>query len=307
MRKVYKSFLKAALLLVTVAVALNFAGCSKQGETMKKIKESGKLVLGTSADYAPYEFHKIIDGQDTIVGFDIDIAREIAKDLGVELVINEYSFDSLLQALNSGKIDIVISGMNPSPERAKSVDFSDIYYTAQHAVMVRAEDKDKIKTIDDLKGKKVGAQLTTTQEDIVKEKMPDSTLVSLKTIPNLVLELMNKKVDAIVVELPVAKGYVKNNSGLAISDIDVNEDISEEESGNAVAVRKNNKDLVEQINKTIARIQKDGTLDKYIAQANEMNEIQDEADSEENAEANENADTEAVNTEENTTNKDTAE
>lgn len=239
----------------------------KQESTLERIRRTGKIVVGTSADYAPYEFHTLIDGKDTIVGFDIEIAKEIAKDLGVELEIQDMNFDGLLQALNSDKVDFVIAGMTPNEERKKSVDFTDIYYTAQQGVMVRAEDKDKYKTIEDLKGKKVGAQAATIQEEIVKEQMPDSQLITLTKIPDLVMELLNKKVEAIVVELPVAKGYVKNNDKLAISDIEVQDDTG----GSAIAVKKGNQDLVELMNKTLKRLMEDGSIDRFVAEANEMN------------------------------------
>jgi len=239
-------------------------------DTLTRVKEAGKIIVGTSADYAPYEFHTLIDGKDTIVGFDIEIAKEIAKDLGVELEIQDMGFDGLLQALNSDKVDFVIAGMTPDDERKKSVDFTDIYYTAQQGVMVRAEDKDKYKTIEDLKGKKVGAQSTTIQEGIVKEQMPESQLISLTKIPDLVMELLNKKVEAIVVELPVAKGYVNNNDKLAISDIQVQDDTG----GSAIAVKKGNQALVEQMNKTLKRLQEDGSIDRFVAEANEMNVIE---------------------------------
>ncbi len=236
---------------------------------LDKIKKAGKIVVGTSADYAPYEFHTIIDGKDTIVGFDIKIAEEIAKDLGVKLEIQDLGFDGLLQALNADKVDFVIAGMTPDEERKKSVDFTNIYYYAKQGVMVRAADKDKYKTIADLKGKKVGAQLTTIQEDIVKEQMKESKLVSLTKIPDLVMELKNKKVEAIVVELPVANGYVKNNGDLVVADIKVEEDTG----GSAVAAKKGNSELVEAMNKTLDRLIKDGSVDKFVTEANELNVV----------------------------------
>lgn len=82
-----------------------------------------KLTMGTSADFPPYEFHKVVDGKDTIVGFDIDIAKEIAADMGAELVIKDLPFDSLLNELSSGRVDIVISGLSPTEERKKLLTF----------------------------------------------------------------------------------------------------------------------------------------------------------------------------------------
>lgn len=259
-------FKKVFCLFIVTAIGISIAGCGET-KTMSKIEKSGKLVVGTSADYAPYEYRALVDGKDTIVGIDISIVQEIAKDLGVQLDIVDMGFDGLLAALNTDKVDIVIAGMNPDEERRKSVDFSKIYYEAKQGVIVRAEDKDTIKSIADLSGKKVGAQLGTTQEGIAKEQMKDSSLVSLGKIPDLVMELKNKKIDALVVELPVANGYIKNNNDLALSGIKV----EEESGGSAIAVKKGNSDLVKLIDKSLDRLMADGSIDKFVLEANEQN------------------------------------
>lgn len=262
-----KGILKKIFCLVIVAViGISIAGCGS-GATMKRIEKTGKLVVGTSGDYAPYEYHALVNGKDTIIGIDMSIAKELAKDMGVELQIVDTDFNGLLTSLNTNKVDIVIAGMNPDPERSKAVDFSKIYYEAKQGVMVRAEDKDKIKSIADLDGKKVGAQLGTTQEKIVKEQIKGADLISLGKIPDLVMELKNKKIDALVVELPVANGYVKNNNDLALTDIAVKDDTG----GSAIAIKKGNTNLVEQVNKTLDRLMKDGTIDKFVQEANEKN------------------------------------
>ncbi len=267
MRNIAKKL--AALMLVAVTL-FSLAGCGGTTDALSRVKKAGKLVVGTSADYAPYEFHKMIDGKDTIIGFDIEIAKEIAKDLGVTLEIQDMGFDGLLQALNAGKVDFVISGMTPTDERKKAVDFSKVYYVAKQGVIIRTESKDAIKTIADLKGLSVGAQLTSIQEGIVKDQMPDAKLVSLGKIPDLILELKNKKVDALVVELPVANGYVANNPDLMISDIAVGED----DGGSAIAVQKGNTTLVDAMNKTLDRLMADGSIDKFVSEANVANEAQ---------------------------------
>jgi arginine/lysine/histidine transporter system substrate-binding protein len=230
--------------------------------------KAGKIVLGTSADYAPYEFHKSINGKDTIVGFDIEIAKAIAKDLGVELEIKDMKFDGLLAALQAGNIDFVLSGMTPNEERAKSVDFSKIYYTAEQAVVVRAEDKDKFKTMDDLKTLKIGVQKSTIQEKLAQDQLPNAQLKALGKIPDLVLELKNKKVDALIAEAPVAKGYVKNNNDLAVSAVTPKTD----DNGSAVAIKKGNTFLLEQVNKSLDKLIAEKKIDQFVTEANELNE-----------------------------------
>ena len=131
---------KIALTGLISMMAFGFVGCGNNAEkaennnVLNSIKESGKLVVGLSADYAPYEFHVIEDGQDKIVGFDVSLAEEIADELDVELEIKEMDFDALITALPAGKIDLIISGMNPTEKRKKAVDFSEIYYTANHGI-----------------------------------------------------------------------------------------------------------------------------------------------------------------------------
>ena len=132
-----------AALMVIFPVVAGGAKDSKAVSSLEKIKASGKIILGTSADYPPYEFHALVDGKDTIVGFDIELAKEIAKDLGVELEIKDMSFDGLLAALVSGNVDMVISGMTPTEERRQNVDFSEIYYQAVHGAVIRVADEAK--------------------------------------------------------------------------------------------------------------------------------------------------------------------
>ena len=262
-KKILVSGLVSIMALGLVSCGTNDKGSESVLETKK---EKGKVVVGLSADYAPYEFHIIENGQDKIVGFDVNLAEEIAKDLGVELEIKEMEFDSLITALPAGKVDLVISGMNPTEKRAETVDFSEIYYTSQHGILVRAEDADKYKNFEDLNGKKVGAQLGSTQAELAGELIKDADLQLLSNVNNLIIELKTGKVDAIVMELPVAQLAVQNNPELAVG-----EEVYEEESGgNAVAIKKGNEDLVEEVNKVIEKLTSDGTMDKFIQEAIEL-------------------------------------
>lgn len=254
-----------SLLLVAV-LAFAFAGCNASEKRLSKIKEAGKIILGTSADYPPYEFIANVDGKEEIVGFDIEIAKEIAKDLGVTLEIMNMDFDGLLDALKAGNIDFVISGMTPREDRKEQVDFSMNYYTAEQAVVIRTEDADKYKKIEDLKGKTIGAQKGAIQETIASEQIENANIIALKKIPDLVMELKSKKIEALVVEAPVAKGYVNNNKDIIISDIGVVDDTG----AAAIAIKKGNEDLVGEINKTLERLIADKTIDKLVAEANEM-------------------------------------
>ena len=271
---------KVISIMLILTMLLTFAACGakttgvaattdeqKTATKIEQIKAKGKLVLGTSADYPPYEFHKAINGKDEIVGFDIEIAKAIAKDLGVELEIKDMKFDGLLAALVVDDIDFIVAGMVPKEERKKSVDFSMQYYQAEQNVLVRAEDAGKITSIESLKGLKVGAQKSTVQEDLAKEKTQASEVKSLSKITDLVLELQNGKIDAVVLVGPVANAYAKQNPKLAVSGISLGS-----EEGVAVAVNKGTADLLEAINKSLDTMIKAGTIDKYIQEATTLSE-----------------------------------
>lgn len=268
LKKVLASCLALAMTFSIVACgSKEDKGTSSESKTaITEIKDKGELVVGLSADYAPYEFYTMVDGKKTIVGFDVEIAKEVAKDLGVKLTFKEMKFDALLTALPAGQIDMIISGMNPDEERAKVMDFSDIYYTAQHGVLVNKKDLDKYKSVEELKSAKVGAQMGSTQADIVKEKIKAEKPTLLANVNNLILELKSGKIDALVTEKPVAEMAIKNNNELALSKIE----FKDETGGNAVAVQKGEKELVEQVNKTIKRLKDSGDLDKFIVEANDL-------------------------------------
>jgi arginine/lysine/histidine transporter system substrate-binding protein len=254
-------FSKLVALLLTVVLTVGLSACGKKETTIDKIKKSGKIVLGTSPDYPPYEF---INSKKEIVGFDIEIAKQIAKDLGVKLEIKDMEFKGLLAALQAGSVDFVLAGMTPDEDRKKSVDFSQVYYTAVQTIVVRAEDKDKIKTTDDLKGKKLGVQKGTIQEDIAKEQVAGAEAKALGKITDLVLAVKSKNLDAAIIEGPVAKAYVNANKDLVISEIK----LKVEEAGSAVALKKGNEELVKSIDKTLDKLIKDKTIENWVTDAN---------------------------------------
>lgn len=251
----------------TQAVQQKPAEEQKAAGKIDEIKAKGKIVLGTAADYPPYEFHKEINGQDNIVGFDIDIAKAIAADLGVELEIKDMKFDGLLAALVAEDIDFIVAGMVPTEERKQSVDFSNSYYQAEQKMLVKAENVDKVKTVDDLKGKVIGAQKSTIQEEIAKTKIEASEVKALSKITDLVLELQNDKVYGVVLVGPVADAYAKQNPAVAVPGISFGR-----EDGVAIAINKGNEDLVTAINTTLDKLMKDGSIDKFIGDATILSE-----------------------------------
>jgi len=237
-----------------------------QSAALDKIKKSGKLVLGTSADYPPYEFHKSVNGKDEIVGFDIEIAKQIAKDLGVTLEVKDIKFDGLLAALDQGNIDMVLAGMSPTEERKKAVDFSKVYYQSKQTLVIRAADKDKIKSADNMNGKKIGVQKGAIQEDIAAKQFSTATPVALGKISDLILALKSNRVDAAIIELPVATQNVNANKDLMITDVN----IPMEDEGVAAAFKKGSNDLVDAANKSLDKLIADKAIDKLVTDANKL-------------------------------------
>ena len=183
-------------------------------DQLEKILDSGKIVFGTSAGYPPFEFHAIVDGKDTIVGLDIDIAKYIADDLGVELEIKDMEFDKLLGGLSTGMLDMVIAGMNPNPER--EANFTDIYYEANLSVLVHKDTMGEISKVEDLEGKDIAIQMGTTQEAIANETIKDAVVKSLSQNSDIIMNLKTKKVDCTIMETPVANAFAKVNEDLIV-------------------------------------------------------------------------------------------
>ncbi|MBW4838970.1 MAG: transporter substrate-binding domain-containing protein [Paenibacillaceae bacterium] len=252
--------------------AANNAGqAANQNETQaggEQTEPAKKLVVGMSADFPPYEFHiKNDSGQDEIVGFDVEIAKEIAKDLGAELEIKDLKFDTLLNELSSGRVDLVISGLSPTPERAEQIDMSKIYYKAEQAVVTREADKDKFNTMEALEGAKIGVQQGSIQEDMAKE-IPNAQLTSLGKINDIIMQLNTNRVDAAILEGPVAESFVKNVKGLVITDATpVTED-----DGYVIGIKKGNQELLDQVNTTLDRLISAGSIDQFVAEASALAE-----------------------------------
>lgn len=265
---------KKFVLVLTLVLSLGIlAGCGNNEKgSIESIKESGKIVMGTSADYPPYEFSVLVDGKEKIVGFDVALAEYIAKELGVELEIMDMDFKNLIASLPSGKVDMVIAGMSPDEERKKQVNFSDVYYNATHGVIIKKDMKDKIKTEADLEGKAVGAQMGSVQEELA-ENIKDVELKSLTLTNNLLMELKAGKIDAIIMEKPVAETYAKANDDLmVVEDID----IESGGGGSAIAMKKGNDELTEKINEILKKVEAEGLLEKWIVEANEYQKMLNE-------------------------------
>ncbi|WP_068454152.1 transporter substrate-binding domain-containing protein [Aedoeadaptatus pacaensis] len=244
---------------------------------VKAIKDKGKLVLATSADYPPYEWHLLKDGKDEIVGFDIEIAKAIADEMGVELEVKDLDFDGIIPSIASGQADIGIAGLSATPEREEAVNFSAPYFTNEQVVLVRKEDADKYKKMEDFAGKVVGAQTGSIQEETVRENFPkDVELKSLAKLNNLALEVKNKTADALVISKSSGEQYAKQFPELVVIDAGV-----PEEPGVCVASKKGNDALTAYINQVVQKLIDEGKIESWIA---EYEKLADESTGDEGAE-----------------------
>ncbi|HDC3817270.1 TPA: ABC transporter permease subunit [Staphylococcus aureus] len=269
MKCLIRFILVLGLLISSAMVYINPTAHAEQDQTWEKIKERGELRVGLSADYAPMEFEHTVNGKTEYAGVDIDLAKKIAKDNNLKLKIVNMSFDSLLGALKTGKIDIIISGMTSTPERKKQVDFSDSYMMTKNIMLVKKDKVNEYKDIKDFNNKKVGAQKGTEQEKIAQTEIENASITSLTRLPDVILALKSGKVEGAVVEKPVAEAYLKQNPKLGISNVKFNE----EEKDTVIAVPKDSPKLLSQINKTIKEVKDKGLIDKYMTNAaNAMND-----------------------------------
>ncbi|WP_028983154.1 transporter substrate-binding domain-containing protein [Sporolactobacillus terrae] len=203
MKKV--GFIMMALLLVVLSA------CSSSGSSDSSKKKT--IVMGTSADYPPFENVDTKNGN-KIVGFDLDLAKYVADKLGYKLEVQNQDFNGLIAALNSKKVDFVMAGMVDTPKRRQQVDFSKTYYQSYQVVLTRAGTN--IKTMNDLKGKKVGVQLGTTQETLAKKvnKTIPMKIQSWDKLNEMVEAMRTKKLDAIITVDTVAYGYTSKDKKL---------------------------------------------------------------------------------------------
>ena len=275
-------------LLLTLAMVLSLAACGgkkeeapaeetkepEQTETQESAEAAittvtaGKLTVATSPDFAPYEFYSIgEDGTPTLAGFDMALAQYIADYLGLELEVVPMDFDGVLAEVTAGNVDLGMAGLSPDPERMEAMDFSDIYYMGGQSLVVTQANKDKWASLEELNDPSVsiGAQLASIQYDLAMENTPDADVVQLAKVTDVVSELLGGKLDAGYIETVVAESYAKNYPDLYIAF-----DVPYEVEGSAIGVVKGNEALLAGVNEAIAAALADGSMDDFVAQANEQ-------------------------------------
>jgi len=218
---------------------------------------AGQVVVGTNAEFPPFE---LTDDDNNIIGYDIDVITAVGKAAGFEVQMQNQAFDTLVAGLETGKLDAVVSGMTITDARRQKIDFSEPYYNAAQVIVVQ-EKTDGITKIEDVKGKKVGVQLGTTGAGMAEEVMGvnSSDLKQFRKYNEVFADLKLDRLDAVVVDLPVAQAYLKRIPGLKISSAPM----SEEQYG--IGVRKGNAELLGKINDGLAKIRENGEYDAITA------------------------------------------
>ena len=237
---------KIIALVLAVCMLCCFAGCGA--------KEDNTLTMGTNAAFPPYEF---VDDNNNIVGIDAEIAAAIAEKLDMELEIKDMEFDSLITACAGGSVDVVLAGMTVTDERKESVNFSDSYATGIQVIIVK-EGSD-IASIDDLEGKLIGVQSGTTGDIYCTDEFGQESVKQYNNGALAVAALNNDQIDCVIIDNEPAKSFVAANEGLKILETEYAvEDY-------AIAVAKENTELLEKINTAMAELKADGTIDKIVS------------------------------------------
>jgi len=222
---------------------------------LRKIKAQGKVVVGTDATYPPMES---LDEKGNFVGLDIDIAKEIASDLKVGIEFKNIPWETLIsfEPLQKGEVDMLISSITITPERAEKVAFSDPYFNAGQVIVTTLENLGEIKEVDDLANKKVGVQINTTSENEAKKYT--NLVITFDDYVKAKEALLKGEIDAIVIDYPASLGLVSKEPQLKI----VGEPFTQEFYG--IAVRKDATEFLREINKTIRKLKKEGKLEVLI-------------------------------------------
>lgn len=261
------------LLALAVCAAMILSLCAAaQADMLADIQAKGKIIVGASVGFPPYEFYYTNPetGKEELQGFDMKLAQAIADELGVEMVLADQSFAGLITALRAGDIDLIASGMAIKPEREEVVPFSHPYYTGTQIMMVRAEDYDTLTTVESMTGKRVGAQMGSLQASILEEQFSNAEPQMMDTIALMVQDLMTGSLDGLLLTDTVAETYIAHYEGkLAISQVPV---VYDNTAGVAVAVAQgDNESLLEIINSVIDRVTTDGTFDAWFDEAVKLN------------------------------------
>lgn len=249
-----------ALLVCVAMTAVLAVGCGSSKSALDTIKEKGTLVWGTNAAFPPFESK---DGDGNVVGVDAEIAKAIADELGVKLVVEDMEFDSLPAALKSGKIDIIGAGYTENDERLQEMDFSSKYFTAKQIVVVKKGNK-AITDKDSLAGKKIGVQTGTTGDTQCASKIEGAEVSRYDSMQLACEDVKNGKLDCVIGD-NLTIGFILNKMD---GELEIVEGVSYEDEEYGFAVKKGDTELNEVVNKVIEKLKSEGQIDQWVNKYN---------------------------------------
>ena len=273
---------KLLALLLSACTVLSLAACGSNdsgsaggsdtaddaGDGTVQTVTEGKLTVATSPDFAPYEFYAIgEDGSPTLAGFDMALAQYIADYMGLDLEVITVDFDGVLSELQTKSVDLGMAGLSPDEKRMGIMDFSDIYYEGGQSLVTVKDNADKYNSVEAVNNPDVtvGAQTGSIQLDLANTNSPDADIISLPKVTDIISELLAGTMDAAYIETVVAESYQKN-----YPDLEIVADVPYDVAGSAIGVVKDNPELLNAVNEAIAAALEDGSMDQFVAEANEL-------------------------------------
>ncbi|MCC8353405.1 transporter substrate-binding domain-containing protein [Bacillus sp. AF23] len=260
---------KAVIFSFTMAFFLILAACSGKNEADSKdtgweqIKEKGKIVVATSGTLYPTSYHDIDSGKDQLTGYEVEVVREAAKRLGLKVEFKEMGIDGMLTAVNSGQVDAAANDIDVTKDREKKFTFSSPYKYSYGTAIVRKDDLSGIKTLKDLKGKKAAGAATTVYMDVARKYGAQEVIYDNATNEQYLKDVANGRTDVILNDY-----YLQTLALAAFPDLNItiHPDIKYMPNEQALVMKKSNTELQKQMNETLKKMSKDGTLTKLSKQ-----------------------------------------
>ena len=240
--------------------------------------DNTKLVIGLECAYAPFNWTESIksdtnypiDGTNLYAeGYDVQIAKKIADELGCRLVVKALEWDGLINALEAGQIDAIIAGMSDTAERRENVDFTAAYYRSTH-VLVMSKDSKYVngKTLDDFAGANVVGQIETLYDSLIDQLTGVNHMTPLADVPTIITSITSNRADFTILEEPVAKGVIETNPNLTYIKLESGFNVSDEDVCVAIAIRKGDSELNEAVSGVLSKIteaERNALMDEAIA------------------------------------------
>ena len=258
---------KTLSVVLALCMILSLGVCCFADEDLGLVNP-GKLTVATSPDFAPYEFYAIdADGTPQLAGFDVALAGYVAEYLGLEVDVVPMDFDGVLAELAAKSVDLGMAGLSPDPKRMDAMDFSDIYYQGGQSFVTVKGKADKFAALEDANKAEyqIGAQNGSIQYDLACEFTPDADIVVLTKVTDIIAELLYDKLDGAFIETAVAENYAVSYPDLVIVC-----PVPYDQEGSAIGVSKGNEALLAAVNEAVAAALEDGSMSRFIAEANEL-------------------------------------